>query len=122
SWPATSDKLRAMLSALALLLLSATAWGQDAPGLEPAEGDYTVHDFTFKSGEKLGELRLHYTTLGHPMRDAGRHVSNAVLIMPGTGGSGRPFLRPGFGGVLFGRGQLLDANRYYIILPDAIGH
>ena len=57
-----------MLSALALLLLAATAWGQDAsptnpaPGLEPAEGDYTVHDFTFKSGETLGELRLHYTT------------------------------------------------------------
>src|SRR5438128_2538327 len=117
-----------MVSALALLLLlCAAAWGQNAsplipaPGLEPAEGDYTLHDFALKSGETLGELRLHYTTLGRPMRDAGGHVCNAVLIMHGTGGSGRPFLGPGFGGVLFGKGQLLDAGRYYIILPDAIG-
>jgi homoserine O-acetyltransferase len=121
-----------MLRALALLVLSASAWAQDvtqaaaqatpAPGLQPTEGDYTLHDFTFKSGETLADLRLHYTTLGRPSRDAAGHVDNAVIVMHGTGGSGRPFLGAGFGGVLFGKGQLLDAARYYIILPDAIGH
>jgi homoserine O-acetyltransferase len=121
-----------MFRALALLVLSASAWAQDvtqataqatpAPGLQPTEGDYTLHDFTFKSGETLAELRLHYTTLGRPSRDAAGHVDNAVIVMHGTGGSGRPFLGAGFGGVLFGKGQLLDAARYYIILPDAIGH
>jgi len=114
--------------ALLLLCLLSTVWGQDAaqtapaPGLQPTEGDYIAHDFTFKSGEKLAELRLHYSTLGRPVRDATGHVNNAVIVMHGTGGSGRPFLGAGFGGVLFGKGQLLDAGRYYIILPDAIGH
>lgn len=65
---------------------------------------------------------MHFTTLGKPRRDAGGHVSNAVLILHGTGGSGHSFLVDRFAGVLFGKGQLLDANRYYIILPDAIGH
>jgi len=117
-----------MLRALALLLLAAGARAQGpaqtapSPGLEPTEGDYIVRDFTFKSGERLAELRLHYTTLGHPTRDAAGHVNNAVIVMHGTGGSGRPFLGEGFGGVLFGKGQLLDAGRYYIILPDSIGH
>src|SRR5437764_8763804 len=117
-----------MLRALLLLLVPAVALAQDAtqtapaPGLQPAEGDYIVRDFTFKSGEKLDGLRLHYITLGHPARDAAGHVNNAVMVMHGTGGSGRPFLGPGFGGVLFGKGQLLDSARYYIILPDAIGH
>ena len=117
-----------MLRALTWLLLSAGAWAQDpaqtgpSPGLHPTEGDYTVHDFRFQSGEKLAELRLHYTTLGHPARDAAGHVTNAVIVMHGTGGSGRPFLGAAFGGVLFGKGQLLDESKYYIILPDAIGH
>jgi len=107
-----------MLRAVALLLLSASAWAQD----QPTEGDYTVHDVTFQSGETLAELRLHYITFGQPSRDAAGHVNNAVLVMHGTGGSGRPFLGGAFGGVLFGKGQLLDASKYYIILPDAIGH
>jgi homoserine O-acetyltransferase len=81
-----------------------------------------AHDFHFKSGETLAELRLHYITLGKPSRDAKGRVTNAVLILHGTGGSGRQFLAPQFAGVLFGPGQLLDVSRYYVILPDNVGH
>ena len=88
----------------------------------PQEGDYVAHDFHFKSGESMPELRLHYTTLGKPSRDANGRTTNAVLILHGTGGTGRQFLQPQFAGVLFGPGQLLDASRYFIILPDGIGH
>jgi homoserine O-acetyltransferase len=81
-----------------------------------------VRDFQFKSGEKMGQIRLHYYTLGTPQKDASGKVTNAVLILHGTTGSGRQFLTPNFGGVLFGPGQLLDASKYFIILPDNIGH
>ena len=90
--------------------------------LKTSEGDYVAHDFHFKSGETMAELRLHYTTLGTPARDASGRTTNAVLIMHGTGGSGHSLLQPIFAGVLFGPGELLDANRYFIILPDDIGH
>jgi homoserine O-acetyltransferase/O-succinyltransferase len=86
------------------------------------EGDFVVHNFQFHDGESLPDLRLHYTTLGKPARDAHGRVTNAVLIMHGTGGTGQQFLRPVFAGVLFGRGQLLDSSKYFIILPDDIGH
>jgi homoserine O-acetyltransferase len=86
------------------------------------EADWTVHDFTFKSGEKLPDLRMHYITPGTPSRDASGHVRNAVLIMHGTTSKAQAFLSDNFAGVLFGKGQPLDATRYYIILPDAIGH
>ena len=95
---------------------------QAAGGLAAQEGDYIAHDFHFKSGETLPELRLHYPTLGKPVRDAHGRVTNAVLILHGTGGSGRQFLVSQFAGVLFGTGQLLDASRYFIVLPDNIGH
>jgi homoserine O-acetyltransferase len=88
----------------------------------PTEGDFVVKDFKFASGEVLPELRLHYRTLGKPERDAQGVVRNAVLILHGTTGSGAQFLRPEFAGELFGRGGLLDAERYYLVLPDAIGH
>ncbi len=88
----------------------------------PSEGDYTSHKFHFKSGETLPELRLHYITFGKPERDARGKVTNAVLILHGTGGSGRQFLAPQFADVLYGPGQLLDVSRYFIILPDNIGH
>ena len=88
----------------------------------PVEGEFTVRDFRFQDGESLPELRLHYRTLGSPHRDVRGLVDNAVLIMHGTGGSGSQFLSNGFAGVLFGPGQLLDATKYYIILPDGIGH
>jgi homoserine O-acetyltransferase len=95
---------------------------QPATKPTPTEGDYVAHDFHFKSGETLPELRLHYTTFGKPERDASGKVTNAVLILHGTGGSGRQFLAPQFAEVLYGPGQLLDATRYFIILPDNIGH
>lgn len=88
----------------------------------PQEGDYISHDFHFHSGEVLPELRLHYMTFGKPARDASGRVTNAVLILHGTGGSGRQFLQPQFADVLFGPGQLLDVNRYFIVLPDNVGH
>jgi homoserine O-acetyltransferase len=85
-------------------------------------GEWLAGDFRFKSGAALPELRLSYTTLGTPERDGDGIVRNAVLILHGTGGTGQAFLRDQFAGVLFGPGQLLDATRYFIILPDAIGH
>ena len=89
----------------------------------PLEGDYRIKNFPFQSGEAtLTELNLHYTTLGHPLKDKDGKVINAVLIMHGTTGNGYQFLSPAFAGELFGPGQLLDAAKYYIILPDAIGH
>jgi homoserine O-acetyltransferase len=109
-----------MVRSLLVMLLSAGAWAQTPP--PPVEGEWVARDFTFQSGENLPQLRLHYITLGAPARDAAGHVRNAVLIMHGTGGSGRAFLNPQFGGELFGPGQPLDAARYFIILPDAIGH
>lgn len=85
-------------------------------------GDYILRDFKFKSGEALPQLRLHYRTLGQPQKnDAGR-VTNAVLILHGTTGHGSNFLRPEFAGELFNPGQLLDVTKYFVVLPDNIGH
>jgi homoserine acetyltransferase len=88
----------------------------------PIEGAYTIPDFRFTDGSTLPELRLHYTTFGTLQRDTAGRATNAVLILHGTGGSGSAFLRPQFAGELFGPGQLLDAEHYFIILPDGIGH
>ena len=109
---------------LAVLLFCPAAPSAQQPSQlpSPKEGDYVSHDFHFKSGETLPELRIHYATFGTPVRDANGRVANAVLLLHGTTGSGGQFLAPQFGGVLFGRGQLLDVTRYYIILPDNIGH
>jgi len=110
-------------SLLALLCLGAGTAGYAAvPEARPLEGDYVIHDFHFASGETLPELRMHYTFLGKAKRDAQGRVTNAVLIMHGTGGSGRSLINERFSGVLFQKGQLLDADKYYIILPDGIGH
>ena len=94
--------------------------GADYPA--PTEGDYTIRDFKFASGETLPELRLHYRTLGKPEKDAQGKTTNAVLIMHGTTGSGAQFIRPEFAGELFGKGQPLDATKFFIVLPDGIGH
>ncbi len=107
---------------LAVLLLAGFAKGADTQTWKTDEGDYVAKDFKFGTGERLPELRIHYTTLGHPTRDAGGHVTNAVLILHGTGGAGTSLLIPPFAGVLFTPGGLLDPARYYIILPDGIGH
>jgi homoserine O-acetyltransferase len=104
-----------VLGALVLAIASAAAH-------ERKEGDYVARDFKFRSGETMAELRLHYTTLGSPKRDEGGRVTNAVMILHGTGGSGQQFFRPQFADVLFAKGGLLDPAKYYIILPDGIGH
>src|SRR5947207_2015451 len=88
----------------------------------PTEGDFTIRDFKFQSGETLPELRIHYRTLGNPAKDAQGKTTNAVLIMHGTTGSGAQFIRPEFAGELFGKDQPLDATKYFIVLPDGIGH
>lgn len=112
-----------LLSAALAANVSAQATGRErAQGPAPQQGDYVVHDFQFKSGEKMAEVKLHYYTVGAPQKDAGGTVRNAVLILHGTGGSGRNFLGANFAGVLFGPGQLLDVSKYFIILPDNVGH
>lgn len=101
---------------LGAVFVASTVAAQGTPG------DFTTRDFRFATGETLAELRLHYTTLGAPQRDAKGIVRNAVMVLHGTGGSGRGFLSPTFAGELFGPGKLLDTARYYVILPDGIGH
>jgi homoserine O-acetyltransferase len=123
-------KYLGVLAAVAMALFPAQARAQKAAenaaantaGPAPREGDFVIHNFRFQSGESLPEVRMHYTTLGKPAKDASGHTTNAVLILHGTGGTGHQFLRPIFAGVLFGSGQLLDASKYYIILPDNVGH
>jgi homoserine O-acetyltransferase/O-succinyltransferase len=88
----------------------------------PTEVDYTIRDFKFTSGETLPELKIHYRTLGKIDKDSSGKVTNAVLIMHGTTGSGAQFIRPEFAGELFGKDQPLDATKFFIVLPDAIGH
>ena len=88
----------------------------------PTEGDFVARDFKFASGETLPELRVHYRTLGKPVKDDKGIVRNAVLIMHGTTGSGAQFIRPEFAGELFGKDQPLDATKFFIVLPDGIGH
>ena len=105
---------------LALLSVWTVASAADYP--PPVEADYVLKDFRFASGESLPELRIHYRTLGHPRPDAQGVVRNAVLIMHGTGGNGGNFVRNEFAGELFGPGQPLDAARFFIVLPDGIGH
>jgi homoserine O-acetyltransferase len=88
----------------------------------PQEGVWTARDVRFATRETLPEVRIHYRTLGSPVRDAQGVVRNAVLLLHGTGGTGAQFLQPQFADVLFGPGQLLDASKLYLVLPDNIGH
>ena len=110
-----------VIATLTLLVFAAHgASAADYPA--PREGNATLEDFHFASGETLPELRIHYRTLGRPSRDAKGVVRNAVLIGHGTSGTGAQFIRAEFAGELFGAGQLLDATKYYIVLADGIGH
>ena len=109
-----------ILAFLLSILAARFAFAADYP--TPTEGDYTIRDFKFTSGETLPELRLHYRTLGKPEKDAQGKTTNAVLIMHGTTGSGAQFIRPEFAGELFGKDQPLDATKFFIVLPDGIGH
>jgi len=116
-------RLAGLASCLVIALgLVGSLHAEQAPDASTREGDFVARDFHFRSGERLPELRLHYMTLGEPRRDAAGDVVNAVLILHGTGGTGQQFLRPQFAGELFGPGRLLDTRRYFIILPDDIGH
>ena len=119
--------LRTLISACAIsaafCIVADAARAAPAPELtRPLEGDFVLHDFHFASGETLPEVRMHYTFFGRPHKDASGHVANAVLVLHGTGGSGRSLVNDRFSGVLFQKGQLLDSNRYFIVLPDDIGH
>ncbi|HEX4265027.1 MAG TPA: alpha/beta fold hydrolase [Verrucomicrobiae bacterium] len=106
-----------------LFLISVTAaFSQGTNYPAPTGADWVAHDFHFNSGETLPELKIHYVTLGSPRRDANGIVRNAVLILHGTTGSSGQFIRPEFAGELFGKGQPLDAIRYFLIIPDDIGH
>lgn len=86
------------------------------------EGEVVLKDFRFRSGEAHPRLRIHYRTLGRPSRNSAGEIDNAVMLLHGTGGSGAQFLRPQFADELFGPGQPLDITRYWILLPDNIGH
>jgi homoserine O-acetyltransferase len=88
---------------------------------EPVPADFTEHDFQFKTGDHA-DIRIHYYTLGSPVKGANGQIGNAVLILHGTGGSGLSLLGPTFAGVLFCPGCLLDATKYFIISPDNLGH
>ncbi len=122
--------MRSVLLLILLVLISFRAAAAQAPSPTPpprnypapVEGDFVIPNFRFRSGEQLPNLKIHYRTVGAPRMDSAGVVRNAVLIGHGTGGAGTQFLSPQFGNVLFGPGQLLDATKYYIILPDGIGH
>ncbi len=107
-----TNSLAHLARGLFLALFTLPASSADYP--TPQEGDWVAHDFRFHTGETLNELRMHYTTVGEPS-------GAPVLILHGTGGRGASFLTPGFADELFGPGQPLDARKYYIIMPDAIG-
>ena len=110
----------ATLAAWLFCLVSVSANAEDYP--RPDQGDFKIRQFHFRSGATLPELRVHYRSLGRPRRNAQGVTTNAVLILHGTTGSGAQFIRPEFAGELFGPGQLLDAERYFIVLPDGVGH
>jgi homoserine O-acetyltransferase len=110
--------IAATVAALALVVSPVLA--ADYPA--PREVDFVIHGFKFASGGSLPEVRIHYYAFGQPQRDSKGVVRNAVLIVHGTGGSGNSLLRPEFAGELFGPGQPLDATRFFLVLPDALGH
>jgi homoserine O-acetyltransferase len=112
--------MRVVLLAVAAAMTCAPA--ALAEELTPTQGDVLLKDFHFRSGEVLPELRLHYRTFGQPRRDAQGVVTNAVVILHSTSGSSAQYLRPEFSGELFRAGGVLDAEQYFIVLPDSIGH
>lgn len=111
---------RFLFPAFSLLGLLSAIQAADYPA--PEEGDFVLRDFHFTSGENLPELRLHYRTLGRAEKDDHGLTKNAVLIMHGTTGSGAQFKRPEFANELFRPGQPLDVAKYFVVLPDDIGH
>jgi homoserine O-acetyltransferase len=106
-------KLLQVATAFAFALVPFTAPAQDYPA--PKQSEWIAKDFKFHTGEVMPELRIGYTTIGEPS-------GQPVLVLHGTGGSANSMLTPAFAGQLFGPGQPLDASRYYIIIPDSVGH
>jgi homoserine O-acetyltransferase/O-succinyltransferase len=115
----TPMKFRAML--VAGLALIASAAGAQTTWPNQRDADYTIRDFRFADGEILPELRLHYITLGTPKRNTEGAITNGVVLLHGTSGSGQNWLLPTLAGELFGKGQPLDAGENFIIIPDSIG-
>ena len=115
-----------LITAVSVLPSPASAQTKDSVALTPfpgqIEGDFVIKDFHFKSGEVLPELRLHYVILGTPHRNSSREIDNAILLLHSTGGDTTEFFEPSFSGPLFGPGQPFDLKRFYLIVPDAIGH
>ena len=109
-------------SGILLPLCLALAEQAVAAPIQAEQGDFVLHDFRFTTGEVLPELNLHYTTVGTPLRDGSGRVRNAVLLLHGTGGRAASLLRPEWADALYGPGQPLDVSRYYLILPDSVGH
>ena len=103
-----------------ILILAGAASAADFP--QPIQGDFVIRDFQFRCGQTLREVRIHYRTLGRLRVDGAGRAINAVLILHGTTGSGEQFFHAEFAGQLFNRGQLLDADKYFLIFPDDIGH
>jgi homoserine O-acetyltransferase len=112
--------MRHMVAALVLFCLTGNAGADTA--WPTVDGTFAITDFRFGTGEVLPRLQLHYLTLGTRHTDAAGHTDNAVLLLHGTGGDARSLMNPLFSEVLFGPGQPLDIRKYFIILPDDIGH
>lgn len=114
--------IRAALLFCLACFIAAPALAQ-APSQWPVrEGDVILKDFRFHTGEVMPALKIHYLTLGQPRRDAAGHVVNAVMALHGTGGRGASLMNPVFADVLFKPGGQLDITRWYVILPDGLGH
>ena len=116
-----------LVSSLAVVVCAAAAAFSAGAGAQvsvptPSEGDFVVRDYTFASGEALPEVRLHYRTVGTPRTDADGVVRNAVLLLHGTGDSGQGLVSDEFAAPLFGKDQPLDAEQYFVIVPDNVGH
>jgi hypothetical protein len=109
-------------AAVAVALTTALAAFGAAAAPESTPHDYVIKNFQFRTGETLPELKIHYYTLGAPHRDAAGHIDNAVLLLHGTGGTGRQFAAPQFADVLMAPGGLLDPATHFLIMPDGIGH
>ena len=104
---------------LAIVLAAMPCAAQQPISAAATEGDFVIHNFQFHSGESLQELRLHYTTLGKPVKDAAGHTTNAVLILHGTGGTGQQFFAPQFAGVLFGPASFWIRRAILLFFPTA---
>ena len=118
--------MRIFLASLAVCLALATPVARAQPvtdwAAQTQQRDIVLKDFRFADGEILAQLRMHVMTLGTPHRGAGGNIDNAVMILHGTGGTGATFLNPVFADELFKSGQPLDIARYYLIIPDNLGH